>query len=169
MYGCVLSGHANPQRNHRTSLHESITSVYFTFGFAFRLCAFAILIAGGVFLISCVHRTLLIKLHNWHMRRAQAVQAQESSDEEPEVDPHHTRSDEDELQPLTTADHERQDGQTDAIHVTAEGFCVVCRGPINCVLMRCTHAVICLSCAKKTKNCPKCNVKIHRRQKLFIV
>lgn len=50
-----------------------------------------------------------------------------------------------------------------------DGTCLECGTPINCVLLRCNHAVVCYNCAKRLRDCPKCGLKIHRRQRLFIV
>nr|ACI15921.1 hypothetical protein [Bodo saltans] len=50
-----------------------------------------------------------------------------------------------------------------------EATCVRCNAAINCVLLRCNHAVVCYTCSRSMKDCPRCNEKIHKRQRLFFV
>jgi hypothetical protein len=50
-----------------------------------------------------------------------------------------------------------------------EATCLRCNAAINCVLLRCNHAVVCYPCSRSMKNCPRCGDGIHKRQRLFIV
>lgn len=173
-YGCMLAARSpregssdDNERVHRTALHESITSVYFTISFALRMVGYAVVCAVSLFALSCLHRTAIFKVQNWHRRRMEAIERQESSDEEADTTPQPSEdegAEDDELAPL--ANHA-------AVKVASpgdgEGRCLKCSNAINCVLMQCNHAVVCHSCAKKLKQCPRCSETIHRRQKLFVV
>jgi hypothetical protein len=45
--------------------------------------------------------------------------------------------------------------------------CVVCFGPLNCVLVPCGH-VCCMVCGEQLKVCPICRMAIGSRQKMYL-
>jgi len=69
------------------------------------------------------------------------------------------------IKETTTAEGSQQNNKK---CINEDGVCKICyENPINCVISKCGHMVVCLKCSKNISNCPICRTKIVEIIKIF--
>lgn len=155
---CDASSRGCMARSEQTSdLQQSFTMVYFTWGFLFKMSLVLLALSVSAFSISYGYVRARYVIMQVLQRIEQQHQAEESSDEAV------SEGESEELIP--TASHTTTPSLSSSS--ITEGHCSRCGNAIDCVLLRCSHAVVCYRCARRLRDCPTCETKIHRRQRLF--
>ena len=133
-----------------TDLQQSFTMVYFTWSFVIKMTLCLLACATCAFVVSFSYIRVRYAMAQLLQRLERDQTTVESSDEA-----------------VSEGEGEDEELITTSNTPASQGHCAKCGNAIDCVLLRCSHAVVCFSCARRLRECPTCDTKIHRRQRLF--